>query len=327
MEGTSLAPAPPNEALRAALNLTRRLPPEAVTQTLTGLSILRPDLTEDFLQRIDQPLTIKVCTQTKKKYIVCDYNRDGDSYRSPWSNQYDPSLPDGIQPSEPLRIMEIASNDLFDGYREQYYESGGSSVSSVYLWENNTTDGFASCWLIHKDLIGRNTTNTSSSSNSNIQGIWEAIHVLDVQRAPSTTPTSTNNTSVSFIYKLTTTVLLFMKSDNPNDYGFMKLNGTLTKQATATQLVNIERGHVMNMGTMIESVENELRNTIDALYLSKTKEIISMVRPRGGGNVPMGGIPMLSTSSSSNTGSSGGLMNDLSNKLQQRQNKQQQQEE
>lgn len=320
------------EALRAGLNLTRRLPPESVQTTVTGLSILRPDLTEDFLQRIDQPLTVKVCQQTKRKYIACDYNRDGDSFRSPWSNQYDPSLSDGITPSEPLRLMESAANDLFDGYREQYYESGGSSVSSSYFWENNTTDGFASCWLIHKDLVGRNSTGSSTSStsasNGAIQGIWEAIHVFDVQRAPATTggnPSTLNQ--VPFTYKVTTSVLLFMRSDNPNEQGLMKLNGTLTKQVTGTQNVSIERGHVMNMGTMIESIENELRNTIDALYLSKTKEIVSVIRPRGGGGSNMGSLPMMlntisnGNSSSTNSSNGGGLMNDLANVLQQRNSK------
>lgn len=24
------------------------------------------------------------CPETNKKFILCDYNRDGDSYRSPW---------------------------------------------------------------------------------------------------------------------------------------------------------------------------------------------------------------------------------------------------
>ena len=32
-------------------------------------------------------------------YLLCDYNRDGDSYRSPWSNTYEPPLEDGAMPS------------------------------------------------------------------------------------------------------------------------------------------------------------------------------------------------------------------------------------
>ncbi len=42
-----------------------------------------------------QPLKAIRCPDTNKDFIVCDYNRDGDSFRSPWSNKYTPPLDDG----------------------------------------------------------------------------------------------------------------------------------------------------------------------------------------------------------------------------------------
>jgi F-actin capping protein, beta subunit len=94
--------------------------------------------------------------------LLCDYNRDGDSYRSPWSGEFEPSLdhpseggigPDGSNegagegavPSERVRKMEIRANEAFDVYRELYYEGG---VSSVYFW--NLDDGFAGVVLLKK---------------------------------------------------------------------------------------------------------------------------------------------------------------------------------
>lgn len=71
--------------------------------------------------------------------MVCEF-------RSPWSNTYDPPLEDGFMPSEHLRAMEMEANELFDAYRELYYESG--STSSVYLWD--LEGGFAGCFLIKK---------------------------------------------------------------------------------------------------------------------------------------------------------------------------------
>ncbi len=68
--------------------------------------------------------------------------------RSPWSNKYDPPLEDGFLPSEKLRLMEIEFNELFDAYRELYFEGG---ASSVYLWD--LEDGFAGCFLIKKSKI------------------------------------------------------------------------------------------------------------------------------------------------------------------------------
>lgn len=114
---------------------------------------------------MDQPLTVRRCRQTGRDYLLCDYNRDGDSHRSPWSNQFDPPLDEaggsgaggvgaggssegageGAIPSERVRRMEVKANEAFDVYRELYYEGG---VSSVYFW--NLDDGFAGVVLLKK---------------------------------------------------------------------------------------------------------------------------------------------------------------------------------
>ena len=66
-------------------------------------------------------------------------------FRSPWSNKYEPAIDDGFLPSEKLRAMEVEFNELFDAYREMYFEGG---TSSVYLWDQD--QGFAGCFLIKK---------------------------------------------------------------------------------------------------------------------------------------------------------------------------------
>ena len=40
-----------------------------------------PDLCEDLLAAVDQPLKVSKCKETGRDYLLCDYNRDGDSYR------------------------------------------------------------------------------------------------------------------------------------------------------------------------------------------------------------------------------------------------------
>ena len=106
---------------------------------------LVPELTEELLESVDQPLATRRCRTTGREYLVCDYNRDGDSYRSPWSNEFDPAISDGTVPSERVRAMEERANEAFDIYRDLYYEGG---VSSVYLW--NLDDGFAGVVLLKK---------------------------------------------------------------------------------------------------------------------------------------------------------------------------------
>lgn len=143
----SLSSSPPRS------DLLRRLNPKHTTKHLQSLISLAPDLTEDLLSSVDQPLSVRRCKQTGRDYLLCDYNRDGDSYRSPWSNEFDPPLGSGgagsegggATPSEKVRRMEVKANEAFDVYRELYYEGG---VSSVYFW--NLDDGFAGVVLLKK---------------------------------------------------------------------------------------------------------------------------------------------------------------------------------
>ena len=52
--------------------------------------------------------------------------------RSPWTNQYDPPIEDGVLPPAKLRTIEVAANDLFNSYREMYYEGGGEKLGGSY---------------------------------------------------------------------------------------------------------------------------------------------------------------------------------------------------
>ena len=129
---------------------------------------LVPDLTDDLLNTVDQPLQVAKDSQ-KNVYLLCDYNRDGDSYRSPWTNTYDPQIDDGVLPPKKLRAMEVQANELFASYMEQYYENG---ASSVYFWELDET-AFAACVLFKKDVEQKKKGLES--------GGWDAIHVVEVR--------------------------------------------------------------------------------------------------------------------------------------------------
>lgn len=188
-----------------ALDLMRRLPPQQIEKNLIDLIDLAPALCEDLLTSVDQPLKIAKDKETGKDYLLCDYNRDGDSYRSPWSNTYDPPLEDGSMPSERLRKLEIEANHAFDQYREMYYEGG---VSSAYLWDLD--HGFAGVILIKK----------AGDGNKKIKGCWDSIHVVEVQEKSS---------GRTAHYKLTSTAMLWLQT-NKQASGTMNLGGSLTRQ-------------------------------------------------------------------------------------------------
>jgi len=214
---------------------------------------LVPDLCEDLLSSVDQPLKIARDKQVGKDYLLCDYNRDGDSYRSPWSNAYDPPLEDGAMPSERLRKLEVDANTAFDQYREMYFEGG---VSSVYLWDLD--HGFAGVILIK----------AGDGDSKKIKGCWDSIHVVEVQEKSS---------GRSAHYKLTSTSMLWLQTNKARS-GTMNLGGSLTRQVEQDCSVSEASPHIANIGRLVEDMENKIRNTLNEIYFGKTRDIVNGLR-------------------------------------------------
>ncbi|XP_077510787.1 F-actin-capping protein subunit beta [Amblyomma americanum] len=241
------------QQLDSALDLMRRLPPQKIEKNLSDLIDLVPGLCEELLSSVDQPLKIATDKKCNKDYLLCDYNRDGDSYRSPWSNNYEPPLEDGALPSERLRKLEVDANKAFDQYREMYFEGG---VSSVYLWDLD--HGFAGVVLIKKGGDG----------SKKIMGSWDSIHVVEVQEKSS---------GRNAHYKLTSTAMLWLQTKKPGS-GTMNLGGSLTRQMEQDSAVSEAVPHIANIGKMVEDMENKIRTTLNEIYFGKTKDIVNGLR-------------------------------------------------
>ncbi|XP_022916847.1 F-actin-capping protein subunit beta [Onthophagus taurus] len=237
-----------------ALDLMRRLPPQEIEKNLGELIDLVPELCEDLLTSVDQPLKIAKDKESGKDYLLCDYNRDGDSYRSPWSNTYDPPLEDGSMPSDKLRKLELDANNAFDQYRDMYFEGG---VSSVYFWDLPQS-GFAGVILIKK----------TGDGSKKIKGCWDSIHVVEVQEKGKGRNSN---------YKMTSTAMLWLQT-NKQGSGTMNLGGSLTRQYQIDAPVNDFNPHIANIGRMVEDIENKIRNTLNEIYFSKTKDIVNSLR-------------------------------------------------
>jgi len=245
--------------LNSALNLMRRMPPSSIENSLAGLIELVPDLTDDLLNHIDQPLKIKRDPKTGQEFVLCDYNRDGDSYRSPWSNEYEPSLPDGFLPTPRLRALEVEANKIFDVYRKMYFEGG---YSSVYFFDTEERDdkAFGSCFLIHKDV---------DRDKGVEKGWWDSIHVFEVNE----------DKKGIFNYKLTTTVMVSMIMSDKGTLGDVDLSGSMTKQdERRLPMDDGQNTHISNLGTMLEDMELKIRNAIEGIYIQKTREVINGMR-------------------------------------------------
>lgn len=240
--------------LDCALDLMRRLPPQQIEKNLCNLIDLIPSLEDDLLTSVDQPLKVAFDKSANREYLLCDYNRDGDSYRSPWSNTYSPPVEEGSTPSERMRAMEIEANEAFDHYREMYYDGG---VSSVYTWELD--HGFAAVVLIKK---------VSDGGNRTVTGCWDSIHVVEVQEKSS---------GRSAHYKLTSTAMLWLQTDKSRS-GLMNLGGSVTRQVESDFPISDNSSHIGNIGKMVEDMENKIRSTLDDIYFGKTKDVAYKLR-------------------------------------------------
>ncbi|KAE9984203.1 hypothetical protein EG328_003863 [Venturia inaequalis] len=235
----------------SALDLLRRLNPRDTATNVNLLCDLSPSLSEELLESVDVPLTVKTCSKTKREFLCCDYNRDGDSWRSPWSNEFEPAIEDGVVPSERVRRMEVKANEGFDVYRDLYYEGG---ISSVYFWDID--DGFAGCVLLKKAV-----SPTSKSSGS-----WDSIHVFE----------AADRTRMSH-YKLTSTVILNLGTST-EALGNMDLSGNMVRQVESDMPVEDDSSHVINIGKLVEDMELKMRNLLQEVYFGKAKDVVGDLR-------------------------------------------------
>ncbi|KAL0579304.1 F-actin-capping protein subunit beta [Marasmius crinis-equi] len=258
------------------LDLMRRLPPTRTEENVAALIDICPDYAEELLASVDQPLQLKADRATGREYLACDYNRDGESYRSPWSNEYDPPIEDGTTPTPKLRKLEISANEVFDTYREMYYEGG---VSSVYLWDLED-GGFAGVVLLKKTM--------TPGSSSEPSGSWDSIHVFEAAERGRQAH-----------YKLTSTIMLQLVtkkgSDGDSDDngknvtdkktpegwkrdGEVSLSGSMTRQTEQDWPLHDTSSHITNTGKMIEEMEIKMRNLLQEVYFGKTRDIIYDLR-------------------------------------------------
>ena len=264
--------------LEAALDLLRRLPPQKIEENVHSLAQLLPTQANDLLSTVDIPAKIRVCPISSREYLLCDYNRDGNSYRSPWSNEYDPPLDDmadGWKPSERLRKLEVVANEAFATYRTLYYEGG---VSSVYVWDDipaedeNVNERFMAAVLIKKESEGTEILRS---------GAWDAMHVFEISVNQDKNTDSSTDHAPSATYNLTTTITLHLDTAIDNLDKFL-LAGHVTRQSrqSITLLTpdTIEK-HIPIMGRMVEEMESRMRSSLQEIYFGKIHDVVNEIRP------------------------------------------------
>ena len=125
-------PSPPNPTIKECIQLNQLMPIIDIDKNIDAISSViydNDDLLNEFLQKVDN--RTKVCKDDPKgEFIMCEQNRDGDSYRSPYSNTYYPPTEDAKYPTAPLRDLEEKLNKMFKLYIKHYYSL--TTLCSVY---------------------------------------------------------------------------------------------------------------------------------------------------------------------------------------------------
>ena len=191
-------------------------------------------------------IEVETDTSTGRKFLKHEYNRDGDSYRSPWTNTYYPPSPDcTFYPSDNLLALETRANELFATYVKLYYDF---AISSVFF-NDTDTQGFNACFLVKKELAGEKEVKS---------GCWDAIHVVacNMKEAPKVS------------YRVISTVMVTVDAES-NTIGKMDIAGSSAKSAQETHNLpedlpdnDLDGFHLQIIGKMIEANEETLRNNV-----------------------------------------------------------------
>ena len=138
-------------------------------------------------------------------YLKHEFNRDGDSYRSPHDNKYYPANPEGVMLPDNLRQLEVKFNEVIKNYANLYYDN---ATTSVYVAETDAEKGFNAAFLIKKEL----------KHDKHIEGTcWDSIHVANVEVKDN-----------KLHLELVSTVFVTFDS-NMKDLGKMSLAGSCAK--------------------------------------------------------------------------------------------------
>ena len=63
------------DQLGCAVDLLKRMPPKDISANLEATLELAPDIIEDLLASVDQPLKEMLDTSCNRPFLICDYNR------------------------------------------------------------------------------------------------------------------------------------------------------------------------------------------------------------------------------------------------------------
>lgn len=167
-----------NKTYKNCLHLYKLLSPNNAEYNFNAISSLiyeDDDNLSTFTQKVEVPTTI--CKDDPLgEFLCCEFNRDGDSYRSPYTNKYFPEPEEEEEmkqiPQE-LRNLEEKLNKVFKFYLKAYYSP--NAICSVYC---DTVDEDMNKGFLVNVRIKNPISNKTKSLNA---GCWDSNNIIEVK--------------------------------------------------------------------------------------------------------------------------------------------------
>jgi len=104
-----------------------------------------------------------------RPFIKHEFNRDGDSYRSPYDNKYYPVTDEETTELPPkFKELEAKFNAVFPQYAKMYFDY---CMANVYVMPDEESDDFSAAFLIKKDM----------EHEKHIEALgWDSLHTVNV---------------------------------------------------------------------------------------------------------------------------------------------------
>ncbi|MCQ2818060.1 MAG: F-actin-capping protein subunit beta [archaeon] len=257
---------PPCPTIEKCIQLNQLLPVSELDKNIDAISNAiydYDDLLNEFLQKVDNRTTVSK-EDPKGDFIKCEQNREGDSYRSPFSNKFFPPTSDGRPPSGDLRKLEERLNEMFKVYVKNYYSP--MTLCSCYCWDlgSSIKDGYGVAVVIKTSI------NHSSSLNN---GKWDSSNVMTVKFTEE-------GGKIKGQFSLVTSVNIGVGFRSKVS-GDLSLSGAIARSSQKTKQIKKYDDLVAQteiIGEMIEDMESNLRATINEVYIQKSKAIIDTAR-------------------------------------------------
>ena len=254
----------------AAFDLLLHVPPKDVEDRMFDIFNINEELTDELISSVDVPLKVEEDTTVHQNFVKCDYNRDGDSYRSPYSNEYFPPIDDGQQIPDRLRKIEVLANNGFSAYLSRYF---GHGTLSAYCWEISDNE-FGLGVFVQKDA-------------DDVDGEYKfkgSISCSDVF-------TIADQGNSKYEYQLVSSLVLELQVDVEGQPQPVVLSGSCTDQHTKVCSARDNVEILVNAGEMIEANASDFMEHVRQIYVGKMKEILSYTKGYSiGGRGPMAGM-------------------------------------